>query len=298
MAKKHSQEYIFNYFKENGYVLLGEYKGNKKPLLLQCPKGHITEKLTYDSFRRGNCRCPECKSRHKYLYEEVKENIEKEGYTLLTLKEDYKNVGQKLDIICDKGHKIQMTYGHWLEGKRCKECDKSKKLDYEYVKNEIESIGYKLLSKEYINAKSGLLIECDKGHITNTLTWNNFKRGERCKCCSNSKGEDKINKYLINNNIKFTPQKEFKGLVGLSGGNLRYDFYLPDHNLLIEFQGEQHREFIRGFHNTYSEFEKQLEHDRRKFNYAMAKNIDIIYLYYSQLNEIEEILQYELNYKI
>ena len=90
-------------------------------------------------------------------------------------------------------------------------------------------------------------------------------------------------------------QKTFKGLIGLGNGLLSYDFYLPKYNLLIEFQGKQHEQVCRGVHSTKEDFEKQVEHDKRKFNYAIENNIDIIYIYYWQYDEIEDILKYELN---
>ena len=40
----------------------------------------------------------------------------------------------------------------------------AKKLTYNEVKKFIEGLGYELLSKEYINSKTKLLIKCDKGH--------------------------------------------------------------------------------------------------------------------------------------
>ena len=50
--------------------------------------------------------------------------------------------------------------------------------------------------------------------------------------------EDKILEFL---NIKYEEQKTFEGLKYI--GKLRFDFYLPDYNLCIEFQGKQHYEF-------------------------------------------------------
>lgn len=62
-----------------------------------------------------------------------------------------------------------------------------KKLTYEYVKEQIEKKGYKLLSKEYKNAHTKLKIQCSKKHIYKVM-WCNFKRGDRCPICGNKKG--------------------------------------------------------------------------------------------------------------
>ena len=53
-----------------------------------------------------------------------------------------------------------------------------KKLDYNYIKNYIESFGERLISKEYKNCYTKLEIKCkNKKHIY-LIDWTHFKRGE------------------------------------------------------------------------------------------------------------------------
>jgi len=59
---------------------------------------------------------------------------------------------------------------------------RKKRLTNEYVKDEIEKVGYKLLS-EYSGCHEKIKIECDKGHVYN-IAWKYFKRGQRCATCS------------------------------------------------------------------------------------------------------------------
>ena len=109
--------------------------------------------------------------------------------------------------------------------------------------------------------------------------WNcNFKKGRRCSKCSTSRGEEAIIKYLESKNIEYTYDSElFNDLRGIGGRILRYDFYLPKYNLLIEFQGRQHEKEEKGF----GDFERQQEHDRRKREYAKEHNTKfLIILYY------------------
>jgi len=59
-----------------------------------------------------------------------------------------------------------------------------KKLTYEFVKEQIESIkGYKLLSIEYINSYSKLIIKCPIGHKFK-MSWSNFNSGQKCPECN------------------------------------------------------------------------------------------------------------------
>ena len=67
----------------------------------------------------------------------------------------------------------------------------------------------------------------------------------------------------------------FSDLVGIGGGLLSYDFYLPQHNILCEIQGKQHEMPIEYFGGE-EQFAIQQEHDRRKRNYAKEHNAKAI----------------------
>ncbi len=57
-----------------------------------------------------------------------------------------------------------------------------KKLTIEFVREEFEKEGYKLLTKEYINAHQKLDYICPGGHKY-SIRWNNWKTGSRCFYC-------------------------------------------------------------------------------------------------------------------
>lgn len=72
---------------------------------------------------------------------------------------------------------------------------------------------------------------------------NNFIcNGSRCPLCyldgKQSKGESYIQKFLDADDIKYIYPKSFNDL--RCHYPLRYDFYIPNLSLLIEFQGQQH----------------------------------------------------------
>lgn len=114
-----------------------------------------------------------------------------------------------------------------------------------------------------------------------------------CSVCKLSKGEKIILKYLDLHNYEHEKQKEFDGLLGLGGNNLSFDFYIPNLNLLIEYQGEFHDGVARM--QTQNEFEKQQEHDKRKKEYAQKHNIKLLEIWYQDFDKIEIILEKELN---
>ena len=117
----------------------------------------------------------------------------------------------------------------------------------------------------------------------------------RCPDCQFSKGEKRIEEYLLANHINYIPQREFDGLLGLGFKNLSYDFHLPECNILIEFQGIQHEKYIKGMHKSVKDFEKQVLHDRRKKEYAEKHNIVLLEIWYPDYDCIETILSQELN---
>jgi hypothetical protein len=126
--------------------------------------------------------------------------------------------------------------------------------------------------------------------------------GSGCPVCNMSHGERKIKDYLSNHDYIYIPQKTFSGLVGVGGGDLSYDFYVPSCNVLIEFQGEYHDGTAKI--QTEMEFLRQQEHDKRKQQYAEKHNIRLLEIWYYEYDNIENILnnyftqQNDLYYKI
>ncbi len=59
----------------------------------------------------------------------------------------------------------------------------AKKLTYEYVKKYIEGFNYILLSDNYVNSKTKLLVKCPIGHIYE-VRFNDFKSKYRCPHCA------------------------------------------------------------------------------------------------------------------
>jgi hypothetical protein len=119
--------------------------------------------------------------------------------------------------------------------------------------------------------------------------------GRGCPICKESKGENQITKYLNFNNINFIPQMTYDGLVGVRNGDLSYDFYIPNYNLLIEYQGEFHDDTAyKKKAQSLKEFETQIEHDKRKRDYAINNNIKLLEIWYYDFDNIENILTKEL----
>lgn len=126
------------------------------------------------------------------------------------------------------------------------------------------------------------------------VTPNKLQQGQHCTYCKISHGESVIRSILTKLSIEFEMQKRFDDLKGVGGRKLSYDFYLPTYNLLVEYQGEQHKKPVvfKGTNKKTSllSFKKQQEHDRRKCEYAKENNIELLEIWYWDFNNIEQIL--------
>ena len=78
----------------------------------------------------------------------------------------------------------------------------------------------------------------------------------------------------------------------MGGGKLSYDFYLPDYNLLIEYQGIQHKEPVIFFGGDKA-LRSQQARDRIKREYALSHNINLLEIWYNE--DIENKLSRTLN---
>ena len=69
----------------------------------------------------------------------------------------------------------------------------SKKLTLEFIKSEIESEGFMLLSESYENARQKLQLRCPFGHKYRPVCWNNWQQGSRCTICSGKEALEGFN---------------------------------------------------------------------------------------------------------
>lgn len=267
-----------------------------------CDKGHKYVVLL-DNYKNG-CKCPECKREKvskqfsKYNYYEIKELLFKNDLELITKEEDnWKRLIECKCTLC--GRTKKMTITNFLKGRKCG-CVMN---NLRHTQVQFEEAFYKNHNHEeyvvigkYKNNMTKIDILHNKcGKVFSNTPDNLIRRGDGCPYCNDlPKGEESIKMFLEKNNIKYQQQKTFEGLLGLSDKrNLSYDFYIEDKNILIEYQGKQHYEPVEYFGGE-EKFLIQLEHDKRKKDFAMSNNIDLLEISYLQYKEIEDILRRKL----
>ena len=117
-------------FENKGCVLLSKtYKSVFEKLDFICSCGRKYS-ITYKSFRDGG-RCPDCatkrriksRSRTRWTYELLYNEVSASGCVLITKKENYSCLADKIEYICSCGRKSQTTGCSFLKGKRtCIHC--------------------------------------------------------------------------------------------------------------------------------------------------------------------------------
>lgn len=148
--------------------------------------------------------------------------------------------------------------------------------------------GYELL-EEYINTDTPIMvnrIQC--GHTFKVSVAHILKNKYYCSFCNMSRGEEIVKDYFFNNNIKFIRQYKIDIYK-----TCYIDFYLPDYNIFVEFNGIQHYSPVEHFGGE-EKFQEQQKRDSPVREYCKKNKIRLIEIPYWKMNEISGILKEEI----
>ena len=192
-------------------------------------------------------------------------------------------------------------------------CYRKEKLAKKNQENSLDITGEKqgtLTALYYVRpSNSGHIwkIQCDCGFIWEMSIgeWNRYKygNGERARltcpqCSSRSKGELLIQKILDEHKISFIREWTDNGKCVNKKTNrpLRFDFYLPDYNCCIEYDGIQHFEsFDSGYFSEINLRDVQYR-DKIKNEYCLNHNIKLIRIPYIDFKNVNwKYLENKLN---
>ena len=251
---------------------------------------HCTGKKTSDVSRKRRA------NKKILLAQQIcKEN----GYELITAVDDYIDTKMDAHFICPKHGKQIMMLDNLLRGHKCRSCSyeersESMRHDIQYVKEYIQNINNNVLlnPEEYKGAfVRNLNIQCICGKVF-TTSFSNYSRAGVNKCfscsCKESTGEQRIRKFLEFNDIEFEQEKRFDDCRDIKP--LPFDFYLPQFNLIIEFDGKQHFEEME-----FGNYKATKNHDEMKNQYCKSHGIDLLRIPYWEGNNIENIIADKLN---
>ena len=175
--------------------------------------------------------------------------------------------------------------------KKCPNCSGTRKKTHDEFIDELYKINKNItVLEKYDGIHKKIKCSCNICNNIWTVEPNSLLQGTGCpNCGTKSHGEEKIRKFLIENKINFEQQYKNKNLKGIGKKSLSYDFYLPDYNLFIEYQGIQHYKPIDFFGGEKS-FKNQQKNDELKRMYAKKNSIELLEISYIDFNNIEQIL--------
>ena len=207
---------------------------------------------------------------------------------------NYINPKTKILIYC-KFHKeyFEMLPHNHLNGQGCPKC-KNRKISESLQHNKCDFINaskkmhgnnrYDYSKVEYNGIFNKVCIICPI-HGEFWQRPSDHKYGCGCPKCNESHLENDVRIILEENNIKYEYQKKFDWL-----GRQSLDFYLPDYNIAIECQGEQHFKPIPYFGGE-SSFKKIIERDKNKLLLCDNNGIKMIYYHINNISNFNDFIK-------
>lgn len=275
----------------DAYVVLGEYTNTKTKIeMLHKTCNNTFFKLPKDALRGSGC--PFCYGARPALYNEqwVKDNTPLpyhyiNGYTGMT---------SKCNFYCDNCQKIfqQSPSRLIVQGIYGCSCSPTKKKTHNEFLNELgeNCLNEYEIMNEYINYDTKMQMRHKTCGTMFDITPDKFVLRYNKKYCpvcyyKKSRGEIDISIFLTKNQISYQTNFTF------SDFKLKlFDFYLPDYNICIEYDGEQHFKPIDYFGGVEAFVDTQ-RRDREKDAYCIRNNIKLFRIPYWDKNKLETILQ-------
>ena len=270
IKKYHGNEYDYQYV---------DYKNYTTKIKLVCKKHGIF----YKTLQHLHTKCQKCN------YDKYKNDIitlintankihnNKYDYSLV----EYSNNKTKVKIICPIHGIFEQTINMHINRKQgCPRCVNKNKTTEIFIEESRKIHGHKYDYSlvEYKNTGSKVEIICPI-HGIFYKSPNKHLTGEGCPICSESKGQRKIRLFLEEKKIKFILEKRF---INCKFKNtLPFDFYLPDYNMCIEFDGLQHFEPVEYWGGEKNFLQIQIR-DKIKNEYCFNNNIHLLRIKYNE----------------
>ena len=295
-ARKNHDDFIEQLTMINDDIeVLEKYIDTKTPILCRCKKCDYEWNIRPNNLLNGQ-GCPHCNCNYK-SDEEFKQEMNKKHPEIEVL-DNYINNREKLRgkcLLC--GDIFYFCPGRILASNvaGCPSCaiktrnDKITK-SQDAFESELSIVNPNItIIGKYVNSHTHIKCLCKKCSNTWETTPTKLLLGSGCPKCNISNGENAICDFLDTNNLEYNLHQKFKGLTGINGGPLSYDFFIPQLNLLIEYQGVQHAKAI-DFFGGENQLKIQKEHDARKKKYAINHGYKFLEIWYYEYNDISNIL--------
>jgi len=263
--------------KDSNFIRIDNYINTNTSITFQCKLCEKKYKKKPKEFKILKCKCVEYGNNYK-------KSIEIKNIILL---ENYVNAKHKLLHKCNNCGNEFISSPKVVKNSKygCPVCS-GKKFNIEKYKsllpNNIKIIG------DYKGTAEKTKHICEIcGNKWDTKPNYIIHMGTNCPICNSSKGERNINNLLIDMGVNFI--KEYT--VKINNIKYRYDFYLKDYNILIEYDGIQHYKPIEFFGGT-KQYNIIRKNDEIKTKWAIDNNFILIRIpyYISEIYDIANML--------
>jgi hypothetical protein len=275
----HNNKYEYTYF---------DWKNYKEKIKIYCKKHKDFFYQTINDHLNGSgCSiCNKKKLTKDIFFKKINSYNYNYDYSKLIF-----DTSKKAIIICKKHGEFKQNIWDHYNGSSCPKCANKNLTTDDFINksNNIHNYLYEYSMVKYKKSNLKVNIIC-KEHGIFTQTPNHHLRGNGCPICKNSKGEIKIANILNENNIIYEKNKKFYNCKYKS--LLPFDFYIPELNVCIEYDGEQH------FRSTsFFGGEKKLKltqlRDKIKTDFCTNNNIELLRIKYNEniLNKLQLFLE-------
>lgn len=285
------EEYVEKLARENPTIeLLSQYNGNKQYITVKCKiDGTIWKtkpnwlkagrgcQTCYDN-RRGQNRV---KGLEKFIEEARKVHGDKYDYC----KVEYINDTKKVCVICPNHGEFWISPAkHLRYNQGCPTCGRRRIDTNDFIQRArlIHGDKYDYSKTIYAGRFKPVTIICPI-HGAFSQKPDKHLSSHGCPICKESKTERLIREKLKENDIQFESQKRFTWL-----GKQTLDFFIPEQNIAIECQGEQHFHPV-SFYKGIDGFEKTRIRDLMKYEKCTKHGIKVLYY----INSITHFVQME-----
>lgn len=284
---------------------VGDYINTETKILFQClicnenwfSRPKITNKCI---------GCPKCRRNNRMIWsnEKIDQFLIENNIEIIRLS-NITTSKETMTFKCKKCENIWDTRANWIiaEGKRrtgCPKCNlhmwSNEKIDERLLLDKRNIIR---LSNYNGNNKNKMQFRCQLcDNIWQTGLQNIINQGQGCPCCKSSKSENIIRLYFNEHNISYHPQYAVK--LPCNKKFSLIDFYVPQCNLFIEYNGIQHfRPETFGamsIDKAQRQFDRQLIRDGQLREYCKNNNIKLLeidgrkYFKKTLINLLKEII--------
>jgi hypothetical protein len=322
MTPKLSQEYVVEYLKSFGYHLEDEqeYKNNHEKMTIVDGNGYKYS-IDFCAFKNsiiGGWKPLMVAKSNPYSLDNIKKWIKDTNAPFQYVSGEFVDTEEKnIFLVCKNCHEIWYTCWNYIGngGSGCPslECKKMRiegngrtirlsetnNLEYsfpelldewDYSKNKLKPSDYCPRSGKKAWWKC---LSCGHGWFA---VIGSRTKGIGCPNCKLSKGEARVERFLIDNLFLYDTQYSIDEC--RNKNPLPFDFvvFIKEEKILIEYQGEQHYSvrLKNNFFGGEEDFKIQQKRDKIKKEYCRKNNIDLIIIPYWDYENIEEILSMRL----